>query len=98
MCPRHYILTISRKEQELHMKAIKPIMFAIVAGTLAGLPAMAQTTGNMTTSQNSPSTVYTAPPQPGVPASQRGTDVPATNPPVPQHPGANSSGDGGGGK
>jgi hypothetical protein len=78
------------------MKAIKPLIFAVVAGSLAALPALAQTSGTMTTSQNSPSTIYTAPAQPGVPASQRGTNTPVTNPPVPQHPGANSSGDGGG--
>jgi len=71
-------------------------MFVVAASALAALPAMAQST--MTTSQNAPSTVYTAPPQPGMAPSQRGTDLPATNPPLAQHPGANSSGDGGGGK
>jgi hypothetical protein len=69
-------------------------MIAVAAVALAALPAMAQSTGSMTTSQNAPSTVYTAPPQPGVPASQRGSTQPQTVPPVPQHPGANSSGGG----
>jgi hypothetical protein len=75
------------------MKALKPLMFAALAGLpLAIVPAMAQSTTSTTTSSG---TVYQQSTQPGMAPSQPGTDKgPQTNPPVPQHPGAAASGGG----
>jgi hypothetical protein len=77
------------------MKAIKPLLFAALAGLpLAVVPAMAQSTTSTTTTNG---TTYSQSTQPGMAPSQPGTYKGAqTNPPVPQHPGAAASGDGGG--
>jgi hypothetical protein len=73
------------------MKFIKPLMMATLLGVpLVAGSAMAQSTAQTTTTQSGMDQSN----KNGTSPSQQGTYVPQTNPPVAQHPGANSSGGG----